>query len=52
MNQLIRKFVPKGRSVRPLTITGIQAIQDVLNQRHGEFSAFNQLRMSCQTLIN
>ncbi len=33
MNQLIRKFVPKGRSVRPLTITGIQAIQDTLNQR-------------------
>ena len=33
MNQLIRKFVLKKRSMRPLTITGIQAIQDALNQR-------------------
>ncbi|AYC71848.1 IS30 family transposase [Lactiplantibacillus pentosus] len=32
-NQLIREFVPKGRSMRSLTITGIQAIQDALNQR-------------------
>lgn len=32
-NQLIREFVPKGRSMRHLTITGIQAIQDALNQR-------------------
>jgi IS30 family transposase len=32
-NQLIREFVPKGRSMRQLTLTKIQAIQDALNQR-------------------
>lgn len=32
-NQLIREFIPKGQSMRFLTITGIQSIQDALNQR-------------------
>lgn len=32
-NQLIREFIPKGRSMRSLTITGIQAIQNAINQR-------------------
>ncbi|ERL45821.1 IS30 family transposase [Lactiplantibacillus paraplantarum] len=32
-NQLIREFIPKGRSMRSLTIVGIQAIQNALNQR-------------------
>jgi IS30 family transposase len=32
-NQLIREFIPKGHSMRALTLTGIQAIQNALNQR-------------------
>jgi len=32
-NQLIREFIPKGRSMRGLTLVGIQAIQNALNQR-------------------
>lgn len=32
-NQLVREFIPKGHSMRTLTITDIQAIQDALNQR-------------------
>ncbi|MCT3302416.1 hypothetical protein C6Y11_10665 [Lactiplantibacillus pentosus] len=32
-NQLIRKFIPKGKSMKSLTLPVIQAIQDALNQR-------------------
>jgi len=32
-NQLIREFLPKGQSLRSLTLVGVQSIQDTLNQR-------------------
>lgn len=32
-NQLIREFIPKGRSMKSLNIVDLQAIQDALNQR-------------------
>lgn len=32
-NQLIREFIPKGKSMKSLTLPVIQAIQDALNQR-------------------
>ena len=32
-NQLIREFLPKEQSLRSLTLVGVQAIQDTLNQR-------------------
>lgn len=32
-NQLIREFLPKGQSMRSLTITNLQAIQNALNYR-------------------
>ncbi|GEO58754.1 hypothetical protein LBO01_18830 [Companilactobacillus paralimentarius] len=32
-NQLIREFLPKDHSMSSATITEIQGIQDVLNQR-------------------
>lgn len=32
-NQLIREFIPKGCSMRPLTLISLQAIQNALNKR-------------------
>lgn len=32
-NQLIREFIPKGQSMHGLTLVGLQAIQNALNQR-------------------